>query len=158
MRAKWQRSVERAFPRLTATNSNINQANHTRHTSDTHTRATTTPQYQTSAQRGGGRGGSSSRGSRGGARPPTNTAAGGFRNSNSRVNPRPANAGPVAKDTRGLETCHGYNGKNGCRRTPIDATTCRDQFSQTMYSHFCSNWDPASNSHCLGTHPRFGNH
>ena len=62
------------------------------------------------------------------------------------------------KDARGLDVCFGYNNARGCRRTAVDATTCRDQISQTQYAHFCSNWDPAANAHCLRPHPRCGNH
>jgi hypothetical protein len=62
------------------------------------------------------------------------------------------------KDARGLDVCFGYNNARGCRRTAVDATTCRDPISQIQYAHFCSNWDPAANAHCLRTHPRCGNH
>jgi hypothetical protein len=62
------------------------------------------------------------------------------------------------QDARGLDICFGYNNARGCRRTVIDATTCKDPISQTQYAHFCSNWDPEANAHCLRTHPRCGNH
>jgi hypothetical protein len=145
MRTKWQRLVERAFPQFPSSGEGSSKSQ---------------PFSLPKPQRGGfnnsrgGRGGSRGGGSGSGAGPS------GFKpsNSTSRVNPRPANAGPVAKDARGLETCHGYNGPKGCRRTAIDATTCRDPFSQVHYAHFCSNWDASAGAHCLKVHPRHGNH
>jgi hypothetical protein len=62
------------------------------------------------------------------------------------------------QDARGLDLCYGYNSARGCKRTAIDATTCKDQQSQISYGHFCCNWDATSGTHCLGTHPRYGNH
>jgi hypothetical protein len=62
------------------------------------------------------------------------------------------------QDARGLEVCYGYNGVRGCKRTSIDATTCKDPVTQIQYAHFCSNWDRPNYSHCLRPHPRYGNH
>jgi len=62
------------------------------------------------------------------------------------------------QDARGLDVCYGFNSARGCNRTAVDATTCRDQHTQTSYAHFCNQWDAASGSHCLATHSRHGNH
>jgi hypothetical protein len=64
----------------------------------------------------------------------------------------------LPQDARGLEICYGFNSVRGCKCTAVDATTCRDRLTQMTYVHFCSNWDAASNSHCLGPHSRHGNH
>jgi hypothetical protein len=64
----------------------------------------------------------------------------------------------MLQDARGLDICFGYNNARGCRRTSVDATTCKDQISNVSYAHFCSNWDAAAGTHCLRPHPRFSNH
>ena len=64
----------------------------------------------------------------------------------------------LSQDARGLDICFGYNSPRGCRRSIVDATTCRDPLTHVSYAHYCSNWDAGSNTHCLQTHPRHSNH
>jgi len=101
MRSKWQRMIERTYPRLAASHSSSNNSS-ARHNYDRQLRDHNNQQNGqsgTSSQRGTGRINGPNRGGRGGLRPPSGGSAGqGHRsNNNSRVNPRPANAGPVAK-------------------------------------------------------------
>jgi hypothetical protein len=155
MKAKWQRLVEKMYPRYPSASagagSSSSHNNQNSQSGSSGQKNKNSAGTGNSSSRGGTKSGASS--NRGGGYSSRGGGGGG-----SRVNPRPTNAGPIAKDARGLEVCFGYNNKNGCRRIPIDATTCRDQHSQVLYAHFCSNWNKSTSIHCLKPHSRHGNH